>query len=295
MSEKLPVLDRVPPFLGYEPHDTFGQTPAFIKEGPSTIRTLFTAPADWAGLGRILHGGFQGLLLDDIMWRVIRGLTHERPAVSKGLTLRYHRPVHVNTPFCIFGYLIEDGDQEIATYGEIKDTDGNLLTEAEGIFVQPEPENPQAETAENTPRSPLPEFASVRHWPPWSACCRGPLERLCDLHVDWRLASDRSALGGFLCFPSALRHMPSAGILAALFDQTLGLLGSLQGHGVILTVRLQLTTYCLLPVEEELVLLSRGHRQLNGPFKARAWLQHKNCIVGEASGSFSVLSQRHEG
>ncbi|HLF26672.1 MAG TPA: PaaI family thioesterase [Anaerolineae bacterium] len=291
MSELLLAWDRAPAFLDCVPQNTFGQAPAFLKEGPTTLRTLVTAPADWAGLGSILHGGFQALLLDDIMCRVITGLANGGMAVSQELTLRYHRPVQVDRPISLFGYLVEDQQQQIVTCAEIKDTQGSLLTEADGIFSRTEPENTQTEVGENTAwNDAQPDFVSLTHWPAWPACCKGPLERLWNLHVDWRLAPDHSALGGRLHFPPALRQIPAAGVLAALFDQALGLLGRVQGHGVLLTVRLQVTLYGQLPIDEELILLGRGYRRQAGPFKATAWLQRQNSLVAEATGNFSVLS-----
>ena len=296
MSELSPALEYASALLYCGSQDTFGQTPAFSREGPTTICTVFTAPADWAGLGSILHGGFQALLLDDVLCRVTNGLTNGSMAVTQGLTLRYHRPVHVGKPVSIVGYLVEDEQSKIVTCGEIKDAEGNLLTQADGIFTRAESESVQTEMSETTAWSKAQrDFMSLMHWPAWSACCKGPVERLGHLRVDWRLAPDRLALGGCLCFPSALGQIPPAGILAALFDQAFGLLGSVQGHGVMLTVRLQITTYGSLPIEEELRFIGRGDRLKNGPFKAQAWLQHKNSLVAEASGSFSVLTWKRDG
>lgn len=296
MSEGASVLEHRPTFLGGGSQRTLESTPTFAKAGSTTIHTPFTAPSSWARLGNILHGGFQGLLLDDLMARVVRDLLNVGPVVPKELILRYHRPVHVAKPLYLFGHLVEDRVQEIATCGEIKDTDGNLLTEAEGIFARADLGDRQGQIKKGPSESSVAaDFAPLGHWPAWSACCKGPLETLSDLHVDWRLAPERSALGGFLSLPSALRQMSSAGILAALFDQTLGLLGNLQGHGAMLTVRLQVTTYGSLPVDEGLSLLSRGSRAPNGPFKAQAWLLHQNSLVAEANGHFSVFNRRQVG
>lgn len=291
MSEMLPTLEHVPAFLCCSPQEAALQMPTFVKEGATTVRALFTAPADWTGLGNILHGGFQGLLLDDIMCRVATGLPQGDLAASKELTLRYHHPVRVGKPLNVFGYLVEDGPQEITTCAEIKDANGSLLTEADGIFRRTEPDRIAGDANRNTLRDEAqPDFAPLTHWPAWTACCQGPLERLWNLHIDWRLASDRSALGGYLRFSSSLRQVPAAGILAALFDQAMGLLGRVQDHGIILTVRLQVTTYHSLPLEADLLLLARGRRQQGSSFKAQAWLQYENLLVAEASGNFSVLT-----
>ena len=292
MNEGSPVLERVPAVFGHEPPLIFGPTPAFAQVGSTTLHTCFTAPESWSRLGNILHGGFQGLLLDDIITRVVRDLLKVESPVPKELILRYHRPVYATKPVCIFGHLVEEREQEIITCGEIKDPEGNLLTEVEGILARTRLGGPQPQISESSWES---EIAALPHWPAWSACCKGPLEILCDLHADWHLAPDQSALGGFLCLPDTLRQMPSAGVLAALFDQTLGLLGSRQGHGAMLTVRLQVTMYSSLPIGDELSLLSRGSRSPNGSFKAQAWLFHKHSLVAEANGHFSVFNRRQSG
>jgi acyl-coenzyme A thioesterase PaaI-like protein len=283
-------------FFSDEVHRTFEPAPTLTKADSTTIQTLFTAPQSWARLGNILHGGFQGLLLDDVMDRVVKGLSNVDSVVSRELILRYHRPVHVTKPVCIYGYLIEERDQEFTTSGEIKDADGNLLTEAEGIFARSDPGDSRGQTPQGVSHLPVAaDFAALAHWPTWAACCKGPLETISNLHVDWRLAPERKALGGFLNLPSTLCSISSAGILAALFDQALGLLGNLQGHGAMLTVRLQVTTHALLPFDEGLSLLSRGYRASNGPFKAQAWLLHHNALIAEANGYFSVLDRRRPG
>ncbi len=296
MSELLPMQNHAPGFFCYGLENASWQEPTFVKESPTTISTNFTAPVDWIGLGDILHGGFQGLLLDEIMCRVAWGLMDVQSFMTKELTLRYRRPVYVGRPLGIWGYLVEDRGQEITTRGEIKDAEGNLLTEAHSILVRTEAASMETETSEGAMMGGAqPRPTSPMHWPAWQACCAGPLERLWDLHIDWRVAPDRSALAGFLRFPLALRQVPPAGILAALFDQTLGLLGRTQGHGVMLTVRLQVTAYRSLPVGEELILLGHGYRWLDGPFKAEARLQHQNSLVAQASGHFRVLASEREG
>lgn len=293
MNEGSPVLEHTSTIFSYGTQPILEPTSGLTKASPTTLQTLFTAPQSWSRLGNILHGGFQGLLLGDIMDRVVRGVLNVESAVPQELILRYHRPVQVIKPVYIFGYLVEDRGQEIATSGEIKDADGNLLTEAEGVFARSDLSDPPIQTTKDiSHNAAAADFASLPQWPAWSACCKGPLETLSDLQVDWRLAPERSALGGFLRLPSTLCQFSSTGILAALFDQTLGLLGNLQGHGAMLTVRLQVTAYGRLPVDEGLSLLGRGYRSPNGPFKSQAWLLRQNSLVAEAQGHFSILNRK---
>ncbi len=291
MGESLLVPNQTLGFFGYGLENTFEQGTVFAKPSPTTISARFTAPVDWIGWGDILHGGFQGLLLDEITCRVAGELASALVFVSRDFSLRYRRPVYVDKPLCILGHLLEDRTREIVIRGEIQDTEGNLLTEAHNILSRIELDSTRAEKEGCAPVSGAQsESRSLTHWPAWEACCAGPLERLWNLHIDWHMAPDQSALGGFLHLPPALHRISPTGVLAALFDQAFGLLGRAQGHGVMLTVRLQVTAHCALPVEEELVLFGHGYRWLDGPFKAQAQLQHKGSLVAEASGHFKILT-----
>jgi acyl-coenzyme A thioesterase PaaI-like protein len=112
----------------------------FRKESSTAISTQFTAPEHWTGWGRILHGGFQTLLLDETMSWVPFGLQGERSFVTREITVRFQRPVYVGEPIRIVGSLEEDKGREVFTRGEIRDRDGHLLTEAKGILTRLKPE-----------------------------------------------------------------------------------------------------------------------------------------------------------
>jgi acyl-coenzyme A thioesterase PaaI-like protein len=103
----------------------------FTKESDDGVSTTFEPPEDWTGWGRILHGGFQSLLLDETTSWAAYGALGERSFVTRRIALRFLRPVHVGQPLTIVGKVVEDRGRTILVHGEIRDPAGQLLTEAE--------------------------------------------------------------------------------------------------------------------------------------------------------------------
>ena len=136
MGEMLSVQNRVPRCFGCGPENPTGLKLRFLKEDDNTVSTRFTAPKDWTGFEDILHGGFQGLLLDETMAWAAWALGDGFVFITKEMTVRYLKPVHVCRPLLIIGRLHEKGSKQFKTRGEIRDEQGNLLTEAEGVFVR---------------------------------------------------------------------------------------------------------------------------------------------------------------
>jgi uncharacterized protein (TIGR00369 family) len=139
-GELLPTQTDVPMCFCCGLENPHGLKLRFTKESASVISTEFVSPEHWTGWGRILHGGFQALLLDETTSWVPFGLLGERCFVTKEITIRFHRPVYVGQPLRITGSLEEDNGREIVTRGEIRDEHGHLLTEARGIIARVKPE-----------------------------------------------------------------------------------------------------------------------------------------------------------
>ena len=139
-GELLPAQKGVPMCFCCGLDNPHGLKLRFRKESPTSISTQFTAPEHWTGWGKILHGGFQTLLLDETMSWVPFGLFGERSFMTKEITIRFLRPVYVGEPIRISGSLEGDRGRELITRGEIRDRDGHLLTEATGILARLKPE-----------------------------------------------------------------------------------------------------------------------------------------------------------
>ncbi|OHD63160.1 MAG: hypothetical protein A2176_11485 [Spirochaetes bacterium RBG_13_51_14] len=133
---QLPAQNLVPNCFCCGLENPAGLRLRFYKENPETVSTEFTPPEFWTGWGRMLHGGFHGLLLDETMAWVVFGLLNVKAFVTREMTVRYHRPVFVEMPLKIFGYLVEDTGREIRVRGEIQDDNGNVLTSATATIIR---------------------------------------------------------------------------------------------------------------------------------------------------------------
>jgi acyl-coenzyme A thioesterase PaaI-like protein len=138
-KELLPEQSLVPNCFCCGLENPSGLRMRFFKEGPASVSAEFTPPEFWTGWGRMMHGGFHGLLLDETMAWVVFGLLKEDAFVTREMTVRYHRPAFVSTPLKIFGYLVEDAGREIRVRGEIQDEFGNVLTSATATLVRLDP------------------------------------------------------------------------------------------------------------------------------------------------------------
>jgi len=108
VGELLPAQTDVPRCFGCGLDNPSGLKLRFTKEDEKTVSTQFTAPYDWTGWGNILHGGFHGLLHDEITAWVPFALLNERNFVTKEMTITYLKPAYVEQPLYVVGQLLED-------------------------------------------------------------------------------------------------------------------------------------------------------------------------------------------
>jgi len=135
-GDLLPAQTDVPNCFACGQDNPSGLKLRFRKEGQVTVSTRFTPPRDWTGWKNIMHGGFHALLLDEAMAWVPFGLWNERSFVTKDISIRYLRPVYVETPLLIIGSLVEDLGREIIVRGEIRDEHGHILSESRCTIVR---------------------------------------------------------------------------------------------------------------------------------------------------------------
>jgi len=135
-NELLPVQNEVPNCFVCGQENPRGLKLRFMKESETSLCTEFTPPDYWTGWGRMMHGGFHGLLLDETMSWVAFGLMDVRGFVTKEMTVKYLRPVYVGLKLKVTGRLEEDNGREIRTRAEITDAEGNLLTVAHATLAR---------------------------------------------------------------------------------------------------------------------------------------------------------------
>jgi acyl-coenzyme A thioesterase PaaI-like protein len=136
MSEILPVQTSHPNCFGCGQDNPSGLKLRFSREDERTVSTLFTPPGDWTGWGKVVHGGFLGLLVDEAMGWATWMLREKDVFVTRQMTTRCLKPVLVGKPVAIIGRVMDFEEKTIWTRGEIRtgDTTGQLLVEAGAEF-----------------------------------------------------------------------------------------------------------------------------------------------------------------
>ena len=136
MGELLPQQFAIPRCFCCGPQNPSGLKLRFTKESDTSVSTTFTGPPDWTGWGSILHGGFQTLLLDETTSWAAFGAMGVRSFLTKEIKVRFLRPAHVGVPLTIVARIVEDRGRALVSRGEIRDPEGNVLSEAEAILVR---------------------------------------------------------------------------------------------------------------------------------------------------------------
>ncbi len=94
----------------------------------------FTAPAYLQGYPGRAHGGAVATMLDEAMgWAVYgQGIW----AMTVRLTMRLRRPVRLEQPLTVSGWVTRDRGRVLELRSELRSQEGALLAEAEGVFVR---------------------------------------------------------------------------------------------------------------------------------------------------------------
>lgn len=96
--------------------------------------TNFTPSAYLQGYPGRVHGGGVATMLDEAMgWAVYsQGIW----AMTARLTMRFRRPVPLEAPLTVSGWVTRDRGRFLELRSELRSPQGSLLAEAEGIFVR---------------------------------------------------------------------------------------------------------------------------------------------------------------
>ena len=106
---------------------------AFALEGDCVVSHTEISP-DYAGYPDFVHGGVVATVLDEAMgWAMLH--LARRHGVTRGLNIRYRRPVPIGRRLTIQGRVVEIGDRTVTLYASIEDERGRLLASAEGDWV----------------------------------------------------------------------------------------------------------------------------------------------------------------
>ncbi len=88
----------------------------------------------YCGFDGILHGGIIATLLDEISaFTIILNLS--KMGVTTEATIRFHKPIKINTLIRIEGQIIESQNNRAIVYSSIKSMDGIILAEGKTTFL----------------------------------------------------------------------------------------------------------------------------------------------------------------
>jgi uncharacterized protein (TIGR00369 family) len=106
----------------------------FYTDEKSVFSQLFI-PETKRGWDQVVHGGILSTILDEIMaWAAIY-LTGNI-ILTKSMSVKYLKPVHINTQIATIGWLHEQkGPREAILKAEIYDDKKQLCTEAKGNYA----------------------------------------------------------------------------------------------------------------------------------------------------------------
>ena len=104
----------------------------FFKVSEESVKSNFLVPDTWGGWGKIIHGGLQTVLLDEVSAWVIVALLNEQ-----GLTIKaqidFFKPLYVEEEVEIVGSVEKIDDKDITISSVLRNKNGETCTK--GTFV----------------------------------------------------------------------------------------------------------------------------------------------------------------
>ena len=105
----------------------------YHREG--LLRSELEVPGYLCGWDSLVHGGILSTILDEVMsWTAIHLLSPY--ILTMDMSVRYRRPVYVQTPLTAYGWIKERGKRRKAVVAaEIKDSENRGCTSSEGTYA----------------------------------------------------------------------------------------------------------------------------------------------------------------
>lgn len=105
----------------------------FQREGERAIARFIAEPYLQGYPGRV-HGGGVAAIMDEAMgWAAYWAGTW---AMTARMTMRFRRPVPLQQPLTVAGWVTRDRGRTLEMRAEVRDGAGTLLAEADGLFVR---------------------------------------------------------------------------------------------------------------------------------------------------------------
>jgi uncharacterized protein (TIGR00369 family) len=105
----------------------------YVDENGDTVANVILRE-EYQGYPGIAHGGVTAAVLDEICGRAFSD-NGDQFMVTSELTVRYRKPVPLNTPLIAKGYKVARKGRVAFARGELLDQNGVVLVEARGTYV----------------------------------------------------------------------------------------------------------------------------------------------------------------
>lgn len=107
---------------------------------PIQVSAEITVPEQYQSYPGIVHGGIVATMLDEVSSRTIFRGDPLRIVVTARLSIRYRKPVPVETLLKLSGHIVEDKGKIITVAGQIQGPDGTVLAEADAVLMEVAPD-----------------------------------------------------------------------------------------------------------------------------------------------------------
>jgi len=107
----------------------------FFLQDNGEVTSELMVPEVYAGYPGMVHGGNIVAMMDEAAGRAVTGDQPNRFTVTSQLTVKYRQPVPTNQLIKVTGRLLKKRGKVSHAYGEIRNMEGELLAEADAVFV----------------------------------------------------------------------------------------------------------------------------------------------------------------
>jgi len=107
----------------------------FFLQDNGEVTSELMVPEVYAGYPGMVHGGNIVAMIDEAAGRAVTGDQPNRFTVTSQLTVKYRQPVPTNQLIKVTGRLLKKRGKVSHAYGEIRNMEGELLAEADAVFV----------------------------------------------------------------------------------------------------------------------------------------------------------------
>jgi uncharacterized protein (TIGR00369 family) len=107
----------------------------FLENDDGEVTAEYVVPERYQSYPGVVHGGIVAAMLDEVAGRVFMHADSNRFMYTVKLSIRYRKPVPIGEPLTIKGHAQRDTGRVGMATGEIYDSRGKLLAEADAVYA----------------------------------------------------------------------------------------------------------------------------------------------------------------